>query len=81
MKKGFTLAELLIGLVASCVVLALIIPMIIAGNAKEETVTNQDRPDSFSNEPRFPECRRMTGDCVIDKIEITNNGTVKVTCK
>ena len=81
MKKGFTLAELLIGLVASCVVLALIIPMIIAGNAKEETVTNRDRSDSSNNEPRFPECRRMTGDCTVDKIEITNNGTVKVTCK
>ena len=80
-KKGFTLAELLIELVVLSVVIALLVPMIVASNTKEETVTNRDRLDSFNNELRFPECKKMTGDCTVDKIEITNDGTVRVTCK
>ena len=70
MKKGFTLAEVLITLMIFGVIIVLILPSLF--NKKDDNLIDNTRP-SVKQEIR-------DNDCKVQSIEITDNG-VSIKCK
>ena len=72
MKKGYTLADVLIALTVIGIIICLIAPSLF--NKKDNNLIDNTRP-SFNVKQKIND-----SDCQVQSIEITNNG-VSIKCK